>query len=136
MEYLLVKAKASDEWVLPKGHIEPDEDITETAVREVREETGVWARVKKPLKQEWFLVEEKTILVEFFLMEAVEGRLDRFFSDLEFWKSRLFGRWIDYERRERIWLELGSAINSAKYNETKALLQLAEKERTQLTLDA
>ncbi len=44
--YLLVQATSKpSEWVLPKGHIEPGERKRETAVREVFEETGVWARV-------------------------------------------------------------------------------------------
>ncbi len=34
-------------WVLPKGTVEPDESHEETAVREVAEETGVKARIKK-----------------------------------------------------------------------------------------
>ena len=134
VEYLLVEAKkVAGEWVLPKGHVEPGEKITETAVREVREETGVWARVKAPLKQETFLVDGKTIIVEFFLMEAVEGRLDRFVSNLEYRRSRLFRRWIEYERRERIWRELKQAINEAKYDETQSLLELADKNRRKLT---
>ena len=42
-QYLIVEAKErSGEWVLPKGHIEPDEGAAEAAVREVVEETGVW----------------------------------------------------------------------------------------------
>src|SRR5262249_3819711 len=45
IEYLLVEAKSKpNEWVLPKGHIEEGEDHRETAVREVYEESGVWAR--------------------------------------------------------------------------------------------
>ena len=38
------------QWVLPKDNIEPGEDPRVTAVREVREETGHWARVKSALK--------------------------------------------------------------------------------------
>ncbi|MCI8431053.1 MAG: NUDIX hydrolase [Lachnospiraceae bacterium] len=34
-------------WVLPKGTVEPGEEHCETAVREVREETGVNARIVK-----------------------------------------------------------------------------------------
>ena len=38
-----------DQWVLPKGHIEPDEDPRHCAIREVKEETGVWARIENEL---------------------------------------------------------------------------------------
>ena len=34
-------------WVLPKGTVEPGEEYQETAAREVREETGVDARIVK-----------------------------------------------------------------------------------------
>lgn len=46
LEYLLVKSSNNREWVLPKGKIELGENMRETAVREVLEETGCWARVR------------------------------------------------------------------------------------------
>src|SRR6516225_7416688 len=49
-QYLLVEATDDpDQWVLPKGHIEESEHPRETAVREVFEETGVWARIAAEL---------------------------------------------------------------------------------------
>ena len=47
-EVLLI-APRPGRWQLPKGHVEPGEAPPETAVREVREETGVRARVLAPL---------------------------------------------------------------------------------------
>ena len=40
IKYLLVESK-SGHWGFPKGHVEGDETERETALREVREETGV-----------------------------------------------------------------------------------------------
>lgn len=37
------------EWSLPKGHIEPGETAEQAAVREVAEETGIVAAVRRPL---------------------------------------------------------------------------------------
>jgi 8-oxo-dGTP pyrophosphatase MutT (NUDIX family) len=36
-------------WSMPKGHVEPGETLEQTAVREVREETGIVGRVIAPL---------------------------------------------------------------------------------------
>jgi 8-oxo-dGTP pyrophosphatase MutT (NUDIX family) len=48
--YLLVRARRDPtQWVFPKGHVEPGETLEDTAVREVREESGVEARVVEPL---------------------------------------------------------------------------------------
>ena len=37
----------NDGWVLPKGTVEPGEEYTDTALREVLEETGARAAIKK-----------------------------------------------------------------------------------------
>ena len=87
-EFLLTTAKRRpDQWVLPKGHIEDDEDPPETAVREVLEETGVTAVVDGPLGEHAIVVNgvEQRILV--FLMRFVdegpadEGRSIRWLPD-------------------------------------------------------
>ncbi len=40
-EYLLIKAKNGGHWDFPKGHMEAGETEIETALREVKEETGL-----------------------------------------------------------------------------------------------
>jgi 8-oxo-dGTP diphosphatase len=47
-EVLLIAPRAG-RWQLPKGHVERGEAPREAAVREVREETGIAARVLAPL---------------------------------------------------------------------------------------
>lgn len=42
---LLIRHKAGSHWAFPKGHVEKDESEHQTAVREVREETGVRAQI-------------------------------------------------------------------------------------------
>jgi 8-oxo-dGTP diphosphatase len=42
---LVVHRPAYDDWSLPKGHVDPGEDLAAAALREVLEETGVAATV-------------------------------------------------------------------------------------------
>jgi 8-oxo-dGTP pyrophosphatase MutT (NUDIX family) len=56
--------------VLPKGKIEPSETMREAAVREVREEVGVWASVEEDLGEEAFVVNGRPVRGHFFLMRA------------------------------------------------------------------
>lgn len=43
--FLLIKNRRSAHWGFPKGHMEKDETMEQTAVREVMEETGIHIRV-------------------------------------------------------------------------------------------
>ncbi len=56
-------------WVLPKGHIEKGERTEQTAVREVREETGVVARIETALPFRSFGAGERR--VQYYLMRYV-----------------------------------------------------------------
>ncbi|PYE54751.1 NUDIX hydrolase [Deinococcus yavapaiensis] len=47
-EVLLVRYRSGG-WTFPKGHIDPGERVEQTAVREVKEETGVTASIFAPL---------------------------------------------------------------------------------------
>lgn len=105
VEILLVQAtNNADEWVLPKGHIEPEEIPQETAVREVREECNVWAKVKNDLGFIKFtLTRGNQTIVKIFLMEAVEVGKRK-------------------GKRQTIWLEGAHAIAKATHPETKAII--------------
>jgi 8-oxo-dGTP pyrophosphatase MutT (NUDIX family) len=82
-------------WTLPKGTPERGESTEETALREVREETGLTVRITGPLEDiEYWFVQSGTRIhktVHYFLMEPVGGDLDR--HDREFDQVR----WIDFE---------------------------------------
>lgn len=77
-EVLLIATAGGRHWHLPKGHIEENETLEETAVREVREETGVTGRPVAPLpKVEFWFTERGANKVHkrvfYFLLEYVEG---------------------------------------------------------------
>lgn len=67
------------EWCLPKGHLESDETLEQTAVREVAEETGIVGRVLAPLGtiDYWFSASGTRVhkIVHHYLLEATGGAL-------------------------------------------------------------
>ncbi len=81
LEVLLIAIKGGRVWSLPKGKVEPGERYTQTAVREVREETGIEARVLAPLGsiRYHFTVRDDGVQttvtkeVHYFLMRYVAG---------------------------------------------------------------
>lgn len=71
-------------WALPKGHVDEGESAAETAVREVREETGVEGRVVEKLGDVRYVYtanwderrgERIFKVVSFFLLRAGRGRI-------------------------------------------------------------
>ena len=63
-------------WSLPKGHVEPGESETETAVREVQEETGIRGVIvgKLGVIDFWFVAEGRRVhkTVHHYLMLAAD----------------------------------------------------------------
>jgi ADP-ribose pyrophosphatase YjhB (NUDIX family) len=100
VQYLLVQTRRTPhEWVLPRGHIERTESSRETAVREVREEGGVWAQVQSEIKT--LAYGQVTVLV--YLMEALEQRRPD-------------------EDRKRCWLPVYNAEKALKHAESRDVL--------------
>ena len=114
VEYLLVQAtKDQNEWVLPKGHIEAAEKPEVTAVREVKEESGSWARVVQRIGDVVLKTAKDDVPTRFFLMEFVEeGEAD--------------------ETRGCDWFALTQAKSVATFQDSKDLLDRAENLRAKL----
>ncbi|MHB1415565.1 MAG: NUDIX hydrolase [Chloroflexota bacterium] len=85
-QFVLVGHSDRNIWGLPKGGPHKGETTEETALREVREETGLLTRLAKPLDsiEYWFFSKgtrfHKT--VHYFLMEAIGG--DTAYHDREY----------------------------------------------------
>jgi len=72
--------KAEGTWVLPKGNLDPGESPAETAVREVREETGVEGRLGEKLGDVRYVYTRRGgtrvfKVVSFYLLRAARGRI-------------------------------------------------------------
>ena len=110
-ERMLVEAgKNRSERVLPKGHIEPGENPRMTAVREVREETGHWARITHFLEDSRLGRDTNAPHVRWFVLDSVEEPKGR--------RS---------EERKGFWFSLEDAIDKASFDDTKALLRRADE---------
>ena len=93
IEIVLVSRRASNLFALPKGKVDPGEVVEQTAVREVREETGLEAEILEPLGdvRYWFTDEDGVRVdkvVHFFLMRPTGGDTanhDHEFDDVEWY---------------------------------------------------
>lgn len=99
-EVILAGRHRDNTWVFPKGTPDAHEDIEQTALREVREETGLDVRILRPLgtTEYWFATSRERIhkVVHFFLMEAVGGdtsRHDREYDEI---------RWVSVDEARRM----------------------------------
>ncbi len=101
-QVLMLQAKDdAGEWVLPKGHIEAGEDPQSTAIREVREETGVWAKIVQNLGTP-DTDERAPVKVLYYLMEPVdEGLPEDLLREC---------RWVDLQNSDEIAKRAGVRI--------------------------
>jgi len=110
VRYLLVTAKNQpEEWVLPKGHIEPSESPADAAVREVLEESGIEVRLMQPLGRLEFDGRRGWVRAEFFLMEFLTEGLP------------------STEGRTRAWLTLNEAARVVRFADVRRLLGKAQR---------
>jgi len=109
----LIATRGKTRWGLPKGAVSEGETSEAAALREVREETGIEARIVKPLDTiEYFFRAGDTLIqkrVDFYLMEYVSGELEPQLSEVD-----------DVE-----WVELSRAVQRASFDSERKLLEMA-----------
>ena len=108
-------------WALPKGRIDPGETAAETAVREVREETGVEGRLVAKLgdvrytytaKWEGASGERIFKIVSFFLLRAGRGRIGGIHEDMQIEVAE--ARWLPLDEAPRLLSYVGERQMAAK----------------------
>jgi len=91
-------------WALPKGHIDPGESAADTAVREVREETGVEGRLVEKLDDIRYVYtwkgERIFKVVSFFLLRAGRGRIGEIDESMQIEVAE--ARWLPLEEAPRL----------------------------------
>lgn len=77
---LLIKNIFDNRWAVPKGHVDPGETSEQAAIREIKEETGLDAAIRKPLGKNTYYFrglrgpeKGKTVrkTVDMYLLEAI-----------------------------------------------------------------
>lgn len=105
--------KGKDVWSLPKGWVEKGEKIEQAALREVKEETGLDARIVSKIDtiNYWFYNPKEYVRVKktvyFYLMEAIGGDISRH----------------DFEIKEVRWFPIEEAIDFCAYSGERSVLK-------------
>lgn len=109
----LIATRRKTRWGLPKGAVAPRETPEAAALREVREETGIEARIVRPLDTiEYFFRAGDTLIrkrVDFYLMTYVAGELEPQLSEVDAVE----------------WVELTAALKRASFESERKLLEIA-----------
>ncbi len=120
-----------DVWALPKGKIDAGESAAETAVREVREETGVEGRLVEKLGDVRYVYtfrgQRIFKVVSFFLLRAGRGRIGAIEEAMRIEVAE--ARWLPLEEAPRL-LTYGGEREMAARALASCKLQLAQRRRS------
>jgi 8-oxo-dGTP pyrophosphatase MutT (NUDIX family) len=115
LEVALIKVGPIIRWQLPKGIVDEGETPDQAAVREVREETGLVAKIESPIEtiEYWYVSGGKTgkvryhKFVHFYLMKYRSGSTDDH----------------DHEVMEARWVSITDAIRMLSFKSERGLVE-------------
>jgi 8-oxo-dGTP diphosphatase len=119
LEMVLVKPAGRDYWTFPKGHVEKGESITQAALREVREETGLTVSETRPLGEVSYI---------YSFHENPDAPLVRIFKRVHFFLMRLEGGDTskhDSEIDQVVWFNLQAALRKSSFESERKLISKA-----------
>lgn len=112
VKILLISTKDGKVWTLPKGIVEQNEDSEKTALREIKEETGVDVKIVDELGETsyWFIMEGEKYFktVKYFLAEYKGGQINP-----------------DWEVSSAQWFDIQEALKKLTYKSDKEILRKA-----------
>lgn len=112
IEYLIIRQKNDSHWGYPKGHVEERETERETALREVKEETGLSINIMDNfrVKDKYFINGNTMKEVIFFLGKAVDNSVNMQYEEIS-----------DYK-----WADVNLAMQLLTYESSKKILYKAD----------
>jgi 8-oxo-dGTP pyrophosphatase MutT (NUDIX family) len=116
IEVALIAAKGRKAWSLPKGLIDKNEVPEATALREVREESGLHGEIVEKIGHisYWYSLDEERIkvqkMVHFFLLKYIDGDTGDH----------------DHEVDEARWFAIDEAIELLSYRSEQQIMQKAK----------
>lgn len=122
-EYLVLKSRTTD-WEFPKGGVEDEEELQQTALRELREETGIEGlKIIDGFREEYNYVfegEQETIhkTVHLFIGHSYEASAE-----------------LSKEHQDHQWRDFEQAKNTLTHDATKEILEEARRYLAENDLD-
>ena len=116
IEVVIVSVRGSKAWCIPKGIIDKGEEPPETALREIREETGLTGKILEKIGSisYWYFLKEDMLkihkTVHLYLLNYVSGNTDDH----------------DHEVDEARWFMIDEAIHTLSHKSERDIMQKAK----------